>query len=76
METHVLKFQKGKFKFDLCVHVFNSLIWSLKIKFYLNIMLLCSVNQKLSLAQERLQLDFDKLKQEEQEKTQKLQELT
>lgn len=23
METHVLKFQKGKFKFDLCVHVFN-----------------------------------------------------
>lgn len=34
------------------------------------------VNQKLSLAQERLQLDFDKLKQEEQEKTQKLQELT
>lgn len=50
--------------------------WSFKMKFYLNIMFLCSVNQKLSLAQERLQLDFDKLKQEEQEKTQKLQELT
>lgn len=63
----------------ICVYMYlieNSIIWSFKIKFYLNIMLLCSVNQKLSLAQERLQLDFDKLKQEEQEKTQKLQELT
>ena len=44
--------------------------------YFLNIIFLCSVNQKLSLAQERLQLDFDKLKLEEQEKTQKLQELT
>ncbi|XP_013789116.1 kinesin heavy chain-like, partial [Limulus polyphemus] len=34
------------------------------------------INQKLSLAQERLQNEYEKLKQEEQEKSQKLQELT
>lgn len=34
------------------------------------------VTQKLSLAHDRLQQDYDKLKQEEQEKSQKLQELT
>jgi kinesin family protein 5 len=33
-------------------------------------------NQKLSLAQERLQLEYDKLKVEEQEKSVKLHELT
>lgn len=38
--------------------------------------LLKDANQKLTLAQERLQMDYDKLKQEEQEKAQKLQELT
>ncbi|XP_022244215.1 kinesin heavy chain-like isoform X2 [Limulus polyphemus] len=34
------------------------------------------INQKLSLAQERLQKDYEKMKLEEQEKSQKLQELT
>ncbi|XP_015911040.1 kinesin heavy chain [Parasteatoda tepidariorum] len=34
------------------------------------------MNQKLSLAQERLQQEYEKLKNEENEKTQKLQELT
>ncbi|KAG8188232.1 hypothetical protein JTE90_021253 [Oedothorax gibbosus] len=34
------------------------------------------VNQKLSLAQERLQLDYEKLKQEDHEKSQRLNELT
>lgn len=35
-----------------------------------------STNQKLSLALEKLQADYDKLKTEETEKSQKLQELS
>lgn len=37
---------------------------------------LYSTNQKLSLALEKLQADYDKLKTEETEKSQKLQELS
>lgn len=38
--------------------------------------ILYSTNQKLSLALEKLQADYDKLKTEETEKSQKLQELS
>lgn len=40
------------------------------------IFILDSTNQKLSLALEKLQADYDKLKTEETEKSQKLQELS
>lgn len=40
------------------------------------IFILYSTNQKLSLALEKLQADYDKLKTEETEKSQKLQELS
>lgn len=40
------------------------------------IFVLYSTNQKLSLALEKLQADYDKLKTEETEKSQKLQELS
>lgn len=40
------------------------------------IFILHSTNQKLSLALEKLQADYDKLKTEETEKSQKLQELS
>ena len=37
---------------------------------------LCSLNQKLQLELEKLQADYEKLKNEEHEKSTKLQELT
>lgn len=37
---------------------------------------LCSLNQKLQLELEKLQADYEKLKNEEHEKSAKLQELT
>lgn len=40
------------------------------------LLLYCSTNQKLSLALEKLQSDYDKLKQDESEKSAKLAELS
>lgn len=37
---------------------------------------MCSTNQKLALAVEKLQADYDKLKQDEVEKTSKLAEMS
>ena len=52
------------------IHVeWRNLIFEFFVMFY-------STNQKLSLALEKLQVDYDKLKQEESEKSQKLQELS
>lgn len=41
-----------------------------------HLLALCSLNQKLQLELEKLQADYEKLKNEEHEKSSKLQELT